>query len=64
MLGARSQSLALSARFAPPRSQMVASRASARSTVRVDGSATVTSSRRDGIYEVDVAINSPSISTR
>ena len=46
MLGARSHSLALSARFAPPRSQMVASRASARSTVRVDGSATVTSSRR------------------
>ena len=63
VLGARSHSLALSARFAPPRSQMVASRASARSTVRVDGSATVTSSRRDGIYEAFVAINSPSIAT-
>src|SRR6476659_1964497 len=39
VLGARSQSLALSARFVLPRSQIVASRASARSTVRVDASA-------------------------
>jgi hypothetical protein len=42
---------------------MVASRASARSTVRVDDSATVTSSRRDGIYEGFVAINAPLIAT-
>jgi hypothetical protein len=43
---------------------MVASRARARSTVRVDGSATVTSSRRYGIYEAVVAVSSQSIFTR
>jgi hypothetical protein len=42
---------------------MVASRASARSTVRVDDSATVTSSRPDGIYERFVSIDVLSIST-
>ena len=56
VLGARSQSLALSTRFAPPLSQMVASSASARSTVRVDGSATATSSH-PAINQSSISLN-------